>query len=423
LNGYLRVAQFFLRYRRFIVWAVALSTVGVAVFSLVTPARYRSTAQVLPPSEDQDLFSAGSLAQSTSLSRMLRMGGTLRGGTTSDLVAALFRSRTVQERVLELCNYRAEYKIREKGIEGQLKMLDKATLVTTGDEGIIRVSVEAKRPDLAAKMVNTYVAEVDRVLRESNMSRSHSVRVFIEGRLAQTDSELTAASDSLVQFQNRNQLVSLDEETKAAVESYAKLKAQEMSYDFESKVADRVLQPDNPYAQQLQTQAKQMRRQLSSFETGSGLPGYGIGSAVPLHRLPEVASRYVELLTNYKLKEELRSLLVAQYEDARIKEVRDTPAISVLDEGKKPERRSYPKRTRMTLTAFFASLFLAVCLSAAFDGIRAGVRVGLEKPESAGFVARFSVESKLMARFFAFLAGEPHRTSDPKLPHSENRRA
>ena len=94
MNGYLRMAQFSLRYRRFIIWSVVLSTVGVAVFSLVTPAKYKSTAQVLPPTEDQDIFSTGSLAQSTSLTRMLRAGGTLRGGTTSDLVAALFRSRT-----------------------------------------------------------------------------------------------------------------------------------------------------------------------------------------------------------------------------------------------------------------------------------------------------------------------------------------
>jgi capsule polysaccharide export protein KpsE/RkpR len=343
----------------------------------------------------------------------------MRGGTASDLVAALFRSRTVQERVLKLCDYRTEYGIREKGVENELKMLDKATSVTTGDEGIIRVTVEAKRPDLAAKLVNTYVAEVDRVLRESNMSRSHSVRIFIEGRLSETDSELTTASDSLVQFQRAHQLVSLDDETKAAVDAYAKLKAQEMNYDFESAVADTVMQPDNPYSQQLQLQASQMRRQLSAFETGSGLPGYGIGSAIPLHQLPEVAARYVELLTNYRLKQELKSLLMEQYEDARIKEVRDTPAISVLDEGKAPERRSYPRRAKMTLTAFFVSLFLTVCLSAALEGIRAGVRVGLENPESAGFVARLSVESKLLARLFAFLAGEPRKPSDPKLPPTE----
>lgn len=420
MNGYLRVAQFLLRNRRFIIWAVALSTVGVAVFSLVAPAKYRSTAQILPPTESEDIFSTGSLAQATNLTRMLRTGGTLRGGTMSDLVAALFRSRTVQERVLELCNYRAEYKIREKGVEGQLKMLDKATSVTTGDEGIIRISVDAKSPDLAAKLVNTYVTEVDRVLRESNMSRSRSVRIFVEGRLARTDSELTAASESLAQFEREHQLVSLDDETKAAVDAYAKLKAQEMSYDFESAVADTVMQPGNPYSQQLQLQASQMRHQLSAFETGSGLPGYGIGSAVPLHQLPEVASRYVELLTNYKLKDELKSLLVEQYEDARINEVRDTPAISVLDEGKPAERRFYPKRAKMTLTAFFVSLFLAVCLSAAFDGMRAGVRVGLENPESAGFVTRLSAESKLMARLFAVLAGEPRKSSGSKLPPAGN---
>jgi tyrosine-protein kinase Etk/Wzc len=417
LNGYLRTAHFLLRYRRFIIWSVVLSTVGVAVFSLVTPQTFRSTAQVLPPTDEQDLLSTTSLLQSPTLSKMLRLGGSVRGGTSSDLLAAIFRSRTVQERVLELCNFKAEYKIKAKGVEDALKRLNKLTSVSTSDEGIVRVSVDARSPALAAEMANTYVAQVDRVLRESNMSRSRSVRIFLEQRLVQSDSELARATDSLVRFQSEHKLVALDDETKAAVEAYAKLKAQELSYDFESGVADKVMQPDNPYAQQLKRQSAQLRQQLSAFEAGAGVPGYGIGSSVPLHQLPEVSAHYVQLLTDYKLKQELKGLLEEQYEQARIKEVRDTPAISVLDEGKVPERRNYPRRTKMALTALFASLVIAVCLAAAFEGIRAGARSGLNNPDSAHFLSRLQLESKLAAKFLEFFTGSG-ATPPPVDPQS-----
>jgi capsule polysaccharide export protein KpsE/RkpR len=423
LNGYLRTVQFLLRHRRFIIWAVALATVGTAVFSLVTPSRFRSAAQVLPPSDEQDLLSAASLIQSTNLSRMIRAGGTLRGGTSADLLAAIVHSRTVQERVIEDCDYKKEYRLKKPGVEDALKLLNKATAISATDEGLVRVSVEARTPALAARLANAYVSETDRFLRESNMSRSHNVRVFIEKRVIQADSELTAAAESLVQFQDEHKLVALDEETKASVEAYAKLKAQELSYDFESGVADRVMQPDNPYSQQLRRQSTEMRRQLSAFENGSGLPGFGIGSSVPLRQLPGVAARYVQLLADYKLKQELKALLVQQFEEARIKEVRDTPTISILDEGRIPEQRSYPKRTRMTLTAFFVSLIVAVSLAAAFDGIRAGTRAGLESPESSRFLSGISRESKLTARIVAFFTGAPDTTHGPKSPPADDRQA
>ncbi len=416
MNGYLRAAQFLLRYRRFIIWAVVLATVGTAVFSLLTPARYRSTAQVLPPSEDQDLLSTSSLFTSTKLSSMIRAGGMVRSGTPADLLAAIFRSRTVQEQVLKDCDFKAAYGMSKPGIEEALKRLDKLTSVSASDEGIVGVSVEAKTPELAARLTNSYVSEVDRFLRESNMSRSHSVRVFVEQRLAASDSELSAAAESLVQFQKTHKLVALDDETKAAVESYASLKAQELRYEFESGVADKVMAPDNPFTQRLKLQASQLRSQLSAFEAGSGKSGYGIGSSVPLRQLPSVSADYVRLLTDYKLKEELKSLLVTQFEDARIKEVRDTPAISVLDEGKVPERKSYPHRLKMMVTAFAVSLFLAVGLSAAAEGIRAGTRAGFSSPESERVLSDVRSRSKLLARFFNLVLGadRPPPPSDTK---------
>jgi len=413
LNGYLRVAQFLLRYRRFIIWSVALATVGTGIFSFLTPSRYRSTAQVLPPSDEQDLLATSSLVQSTKLSSMIRAGGVIRSGTSADLLAAIFHSRTIQERVLEDCNFKTEYRIRKPGIEEALRQLSKLTWISATDEGIVSVSVEGRTPALAAKMTNAYVREVDRFLRESNMSRSHNVRVFVEQRLAQSDSELTAASDSLVEFQSKHKLAAIDDETKAAIEQYAKLKAQQLSYEFESGVADKVVQPGNPYAQQLKFRSAELRSQLSAFEKGSGATGYGVGSSVPLRQLPAVSAEYVGLLTNYRLKGELKGLLVTQFEDARIKEVRDTPAISVLDEGKTPERKSYPRRLRMIVTAFVISLFLAVGLSAAAEGVRNGTRAGLDSPESVTALSDVRNRSPRLARLLDLISG-----TDPSRPTS-----
>jgi hypothetical protein len=137
---------------------------------------------------------------------------------------------------------------------------------------------------------------------------------------------------------------------------------------------------------------------------------------VPLRQLPAVSAQYVSLLTDYQLKEQLKNLLATQFEDARVNEVRDTPAISILDEGKVPERRSYPHRLKMTVTAFAVSLFLAVGLSAAAEGIRAGTHAGFSSPESARGLSYVRRRSKLLARFFdlALGADSPQSPSDTK---------
>ena len=416
--------RFLLSYRRFIVWSVLLATVAVAVFSLVVPSKFRSTAQILPPTDEQDLLSTTSVLQSTSLSKMLRLGGTIRGGTPSDLLAALFRSRTVQERVLELSNFKTEYKIRKKGVEEALKALDKFTSVSSSDEGIVRISVDAKRPELAAKLVNTYVAEVDRVLRESNMSRSRSVRIFIGQRLAQGDSELAVAGDSLIRFQQEHKVVLLDEETKASVEAYVKLKTQEMGYALESDIADRVLQPDNPYSRQLKRQSSAMRSQLSAFENGTPqlrLRDWIFGPAEPVARSlralrPVVhglqaqagtqgtADRAVRAGSHQRGPGHAGNLHTRRSQGSGAKSLSQADK----DDPDGAGRQLHP---------------CGLLLAAALEGIRAGSRIGLENPESAGFVSRLPRESRLMARLLAFFTGEPGGASGRRPPSEGNRSA
>ena len=58
--------------------------------------------------------------------------------------------------------------------------------------------------------------------------------------------------------------------------------------------------------------------------------------------------------------EQLNALLTAQFEEARITEVRDVSTVEQLDVASPPEKKSRPKRITMMALAFLFSLTAGV---------------------------------------------------------------
>jgi uncharacterized protein involved in exopolysaccharide biosynthesis len=84
---------------------------------------------------------------------------------------------------------------------------------------------------------------------------------------------------------------------------------------------------------------------------------------VAFSKLPTVAQEYATKLRDYKVQEEIYSLLQQQYEQAKILEARDTPNITILDYARVPERRSFPKRKIIIVFALVLS-FIGSALTA-----------------------------------------------------------
>ncbi len=352
---YLRVA---VRYRKLIFYNVLIFTLAAVIISLILPKKYAATAQILPPSEESEILGTISMTGISvpRLSRLARAGGLVRGATPSDVIGVILESRTIRERVVERCDLKRVYKIK-KGMEAAVRTLAQATKVKVTDEGIVRIGVEAETPQLAADIANAYIEELDRFLKESNISRGRSMRIFIEKRLATAEQELKQASESLRVFQERHKVVALDEETKAVIDAYAQLKSELLRREIELGVSQDISVSDNPYLAVRRREIEEFKKQLREIETGKKTgKGFGAGFAVSFQKLPAVAAEYARRLRDYRVQEEIYALLLQQYEQAKILEARDTPNITVLDYARVPERRSSPKRKVIVAFAFVLSL-------------------------------------------------------------------
>lgn len=353
------------KYRKLIFYDVLIFTILAIIISFLLSKKYQSTAQILPPSEESEFAGVlgGSGLSIPRLSRLARGGSLLPGSTPSDLIAAILGSRTIQERVIITCDLMKVYKIK-KSMELAVKTLSQATKIKVSEEGVVTIAVEAPKPKLAADIANSYINELDRFLKESNMSRGKNMRIFIEKRLANALTELKTTQESLRVFQERHRVVALDEETKAIIDAYASLKAELLKREMELGIVQNVSTPDNFYLAGIKREIAEFRRQLAEIESGKKKgKGYGAGFAVSFADLPAVAAEYARRLRDYRVQEEIYALLIQQYEQAKILEARDTPTITVLDYARVPERRSFPKRKMIVISAFLLSFLGSVLLA------------------------------------------------------------
>ncbi|HOJ92238.1 MAG TPA: GumC family protein [Dictyoglomaceae bacterium] len=81
-----------------------------------------------------------------------------------------------------------------------------------------------------------------------------------------------------------------------------------------------------------------------------------------LSRLPDLGIILSGLLRDVKVQETLYTMLISQYEQAKIDETRESVNISVLDYAKPPTKKSKPSTTLNVLIAGVASLFLGIFL-------------------------------------------------------------
>ncbi len=338
-------------------WNTVVLTAIAVVISFLLPPRFTATARLLPPSDEGDIFGMTSLLGGGAASGLSKLRAGLTGASTgSDLMVGILGSRTIMQHVAERCSLARYYRLRKPSPEKAVRQLKDMTKLSASDEGIVSVSVEAKTRSLAAQVANAYVAELDSFLRYSNISRGRNMRVFLEKRIGQLDSTMVAAGESLRVFQQANRVASVEDETKAAVDAYAKMKAEFSLQEAEYEAARSSASEGNPYVDNLRREVAASREELRKLEQGGGTSGFGVGFGVSFQKLPAVAAQFATRYLDFKVQQEAYAALYQQYEYARVLEARDAPALTVLDYAVPPERRSSPKRTFIVAIVFLFSL-------------------------------------------------------------------
>lgn len=134
MNKLVNYLSVIVKWRKIIFLNTLAITVLVMALSFVIPRRFTAIAQLLPPSEEGDMFGLTSIlggGLSSSLSK-LRVGGLGGAPTASELMAGILVSRSIMDRVAEKCSIAYYYRIKPTKTEEVRKQLKGMTKIGVG---------------------------------------------------------------------------------------------------------------------------------------------------------------------------------------------------------------------------------------------------------------------------------------------------
>lgn len=333
------------------------------MISFILPAKYTAIATLLPPDQNRrpEILNAISPDPFTNL-------GILSGNSTAELFVQILKSRTVQQGVLERKYTNKEKKANLKEYfdidsnEAALKKLNSVTNIQALPEGIISIAIELRDPELAAAVANAYVAELDSVNQAKSTSRAKSSRIYIENQLKLTKHRLEKADKALAEFKQNYKAISLEDQTRAAIEEAGKIKGQISAKEVELAVKLHVLKATHPEVITIKNELEELRKQYEKLQYGmKTAPANEISEFyIPMAEVPDVALRLAELMREVKVQETVWELLNQQYYQAKIQEAKDTPTVQLLDKAVPPEFKSKPKRMFIVLLSVSMTFLISV---------------------------------------------------------------
>lgn len=353
------------RRRRLVVGLPAAASLVALLVSLLLPRWYDGTTRILPPQQSQG-GAAALLGQLGGLGGLGGLAGAVGGGlglkSPADLYIGMLKSDTVADALIARFGLQAAYD--EKYRVDTRKELAKHTRITSEKSGIITIQVEARDPGVAAEMANAYVEELHRLTSSLAVTEAAQRRVFFERQLQQTKERLADAEVKLRQAIEAGGLVSVDAQSRATVETVARLRATLSAKEIQLDAMRAYATEGNPDRLRVEQELGSMRRELARLEQGSGAAlreaptveggkagGGGVGN--------------IRLLREVKYQEVLFELMAKQYELARVEEAKEAPLVQVLDRAVTPEKKSRPRRALIVVAAAAAALLLSTLLAVA----------------------------------------------------------
>ncbi|MDP9268925.1 MAG: Wzz/FepE/Etk N-terminal domain-containing protein [Acidobacteriota bacterium] len=341
------------RRKSFILKFVGAAAILAAIFSLLLPKTYTAKAQIMPPEQRQSL-NLGLLSQGVSLDTLSGMGQ-----ARSDLYATMLQSRTVGDALIDRFSLLQVYKV-ELHEQARLR-LAAATMIMSGKDGVISISVTDRDPRRAADLANGYTDELSKLFKTLAVSEASKRRLFFEASMKKSREDLVVAEQSLKETQEKTGLILLSEQSKSMIEALASTRARLAAKEVALQAMRSYAAPENPELQRAQQELAALRAQAAKLE--SGQRGYAGVAEVPLGTVPAAGLEYARKVREVKYQEALLDLLWKEYELARIDEGRDPVMVQQLDKAVPPEIRSWPKRSIIVLAVTLLALLVAIAVA------------------------------------------------------------
>jgi tyrosine-protein kinase Etk/Wzc len=344
------------RFKKLILGMALVTAITASVISLILPEIYTASTKVVPPQQSQS-GAAALLSQLGGAAGALAGAGGLKN--PAELYIGLLKSRTIADRLIGSFNLRKVYD-KPTMEKTRRKLLDNTNIVA-GKDSMITIDVEDEDPKRAARIANAYVEELLKLSKTLAVTEASKRRVFYEMQLNTAKDNLANAELKLKESMDVHGVISVDADSRAIVETIARLRAQISNKEIQLSAMSAFITPNNPDYKRIQEELLGLREQLTKLQ--NGVPGASEG-----HAADKVGGlENIKTLRDVKYYQMLYELLAKQYEVARLDEAKESPIVQVLDPAIEPEQRTRPKRAIIVAIATVISTLLTIAAVVLLD--------------------------------------------------------
>ena len=348
------------RRRRFIVRFTLGAAVLTAIIVLLIPNRYTAATLVLPPAQSNSLSSLllSQFAGGAGGGALASVAGSSLGIKSSgDMYVSFFRSRTVEDAIIQRFGLMARYRVKMM-TNARRAFETRSTVVLGTKDGLIRITVTDRDPKLAAEIANSYVDEFRRLTKNLAITEAAQRRMFFQQQLLEANEHLTVAEDAMKGMQQSTGVLQIDSTARALIESAALLRAQIVAKEVQLQAMRSSATDNNPQVVIAAQELAALKDQLAKLAGTGEDPDSGF--IVPKGKIPEAGMEYLRKYRDLKYYETIAELIAKQYELAKLDEAREGAIVQVADVAIPPDRKSSPPRTLIvvliTLLAFIISV-------------------------------------------------------------------
>ena len=343
-----------------------------AIFSFILPKTFTASAVLMPPGNQQDVSILNAFSDSE-----LPFGGLISKTEEEAMkLIAILKSRTVMETIIKKYNLIEFYKA--ENIEEALESLADHVSLEIEEEGTLSIKAhvstgwlhydkdELKVRELSAEIANEFVNQLDIVNKRLQTEQAVHQRKFLGERYGENLMDLIKAEEKLKQFKENHNIISIESQTRTAIESAAALKNQILINEVQKGVVSRKLNLNHPEIIGIEDEIRELTVKLHEIEYGKDTSENVRGNLfLVLSEIPQIDADLMRLTREVDIQSTLFIYLTQQYEDAKIQEAKNTPTIQLLDPAVTPIKKSSPKRLLMVfimalITFVFSSIYALI---------------------------------------------------------------
>jgi uncharacterized protein involved in exopolysaccharide biosynthesis len=339
--------------RGFILGGALASAIVLGAVSFILPSWYMARTSIFPPEPTMAMPAYAEVMQQLSAPLL---GPIATGAAPETIYIEMVKSRSVGEKVIDEFDLRNIYGCER--IESCLDELHSHLGFTLLENGMLIVTFEDRDPVRAAAIANRMIALIDETTRGLKITRAGRTREFVESQVAEREKLLAQAETDLKDFQEKFDTVDLDEQLRSAMDIVTSLSARAIALETEMRIMAHYTSTTSEEYVRKKNEYNEVVDQLGKLKSNDGQADSDmVRSYLPaLADVPEVALMYIRLKRAVEVQTTVYTMLVSEYEKARIEEARDTPVVQVLDTAAPPSLRSRPKRKFFVLVGFLAGM-------------------------------------------------------------------